>query len=149
MSRAPATRPADPSPTPAHDPIAPWCADTLALFAGALADVRFPDVDAASLAAGAAEVRRAQVEIEALERALDDARVAMQATHAGFVDRCHRALAYARVFATAQPEHEAAVTAVCAPLARPAAESTPRRRGRPPKDRATVELLPDDAIAAQ
>lgn len=134
---------------PQHDPIAPWCADVLGLFAGPLVEVRFPDVESATLESAADEVRRAQLEAEALERALDEARGRTLEANAALADRCTRALAYARVFATAQPELEAAVAAVRARTERPSAELAPKKRGRPRKDSATVELLPDDALAAQ
>ena len=149
MSRSASAKPRDTSPTPTHDPVAPWCAEVLSLFAGPLGEVRFPDIDAAVLDASADAVRLAQLEVESLERALDEARV--RTRDAGIVlgDLCGRALAYARVFASAQPELQAALASVRTPSERPSLELAPRKRGRPRKDSATATLLPEDAAAAQ
>jgi hypothetical protein len=150
MSRSVPTKPRDTHPIPAHDPVAPWCADVLGLFSGPLGEVRFPDVDQAILESGVEAVRRAQLEVESLEHALDEARVRTRDANLVLADLCGRALAYARVFASAQPELQPALAAVRTPSDRASHELAPRKRGRPRKDSATATLLPDDAaVAAQ
>jgi hypothetical protein len=144
MSRTPSKS----RPEPQHDPVAPWCGDVLRLFAGSLAAVRFPDVDEATLVAAADALRAAQVEIERLERELDEARGRLREQNTAFAEQCGRALAYARVYASTQPELQPEVEAV-RPVATRTSEPEPKRRGRPRKDVATVELLPDDVAAAQ
>lgn len=135
-------------PEPQHDPVAPWCSDVLRLFAGPLAPVRFPDVDEPTLLANAETIRVAQVEIERLERELDDSRARLREANAGFAELCSRALAYARVYALGQPELQTELDAV-RPVAVRSSEPEPKRRGRPRKDVATAELIPDDAAAAE
>ena len=149
MTRATPIKPCEAMLSPTHDPVAPWCADVLTLFAGALGDVQFPDVDGPTLEGAAQTVRGAQLETESLERALDEARARTHTANAEFAELCGRALAYARVFASTQPELEAALATVRTRSDKPLAELAQKKRGRPRKDRATVELLPDDAIAAQ
>jgi len=59
---------------PERDPVSPFCHDVLDVFRGPLADVRFPDVDRADLEAREGATVSAQLEVEALERALEAAR---------------------------------------------------------------------------
>lgn len=136
-------------PNPLYDPIAPWCADVLALFTGMLGDVRFPDVDAKILGGAAEAVRSAQLEVEALERALELARTKARDTNAALADLCTRGLAYARVFSSANPELAAAIDGIRNPTERTGPELAPKKRGRPRKDSSTVALLPDESAAAQ
>src|SRR5688500_5006186 len=68
MSRSTAAKPRETAPSPARDPVAPWCADVLGLFVGPLQEVRFPDVDGTILEQSAEAVRAGQLEIESLER---------------------------------------------------------------------------------
>jgi hypothetical protein len=63
---------------PVRDPIPAFVHGVLGLFGGPLADVRFPDIDRASLEALAQGCCDAQLELEALEAALESARA-----HAG------------------------------------------------------------------
>jgi hypothetical protein len=132
---------------PVHDPIAPWCADVIGLFAGPLGEVRFPDVDATILASAAEAVHAAQCEVESLEHALELARTRTRDSNAALAELCSRGLAYARVFSSAQPELAAAIEGMRIPNERPGPELAPRKRGRPRKDAATVALLPDDDAA--
>ncbi len=153
MSRpSPIPKTAPTAGTPTHDPVAPWCAQIVALFGGPLEAVRFPDIDATALAAATEAVRQAQLEVEALERALDEARGQTQAANGLCAELCTRALAYARVFATDKPELAAEIATVSVPAASnrasAVADQAPRRRGRPRKDSITVALLPDDAASA-
>lgn len=150
---------------PARDPVTPFCHEVLSLFHGALADVRFPDVDREGLDALAATACDAQREVESLEAALEAARARALDAQASLTDRASRALAYARVFAAGQPALEEIIAAVRAPAARSAGrtplrepllresdrqgeepregspDETPRRRGRSRREHAGA-LLP-------
>jgi hypothetical protein len=87
------------SPTPQRDPVPSLAHEVIALFADALADVRFPELDRERLEQLAAAARAAQLELERVEDALlqAQARVAEQA--AVLLAGAERGLAYARVFA--------------------------------------------------
>ncbi len=91
---------------PERDPLSALGHEVLSLFRGPLADVRFPELDRASLDAAADDALAAQVEVEATERALEDARNRAREASASFGRSVARALAYARVFAQGQPELE-------------------------------------------
>lgn len=146
------------SARPDRDPLTPFGHEMLALFAGPLADVRFPDLDRSTLQASADEAVRAQLEVESMERALDDARSRAREASAAFVSATTRALAYARVFATGQPALEAVLAT--SPVLASSTPTHPRdardgktegekkRRGRPRKDASTAELLPMGAARA-
>jgi hypothetical protein len=114
----------------------------LDLFATSLADVRFADVDGPSLARCAAEVETA-AQAEAIARsALDAAHVALQEKQEALLQRAHRALAYARVYAESDPTLAASLEAIGLPRAArratageslvlsTASETAPRPRGR-------------------
>lgn len=116
----------------------------LDLFEGPLREVRFPDVDRASLAAAADDARVAEDAVAAAEEALARARTSRDDKQRAFVQHAERAFAYARVFGDDQPELRAALDELAprAPARRaPRAGReevsevqeplTPTRRGRP------------------
>ena len=119
-----------------------------------LADVRFADVDAQTLARVAADVESAALVVAEAQAALDGARAALQDRQDTLLQHAQRALAYARVYAESDAIMSARLDAIALPkLARRArgeggealvlsAEPQPaaRRRGRPRKE--------DDARAA-
>jgi hypothetical protein len=121
------------------DPTPALCADVLALFAGPLAEVRFPDLDRASLETEATALLRAQHEVEALERSLDLARGRTRDAVAQLTAASQRALAYARVFAMGQPALEEALADVRTSDS-PRAEAAPKKR-KPRKENGTGDLL--------
>ncbi len=134
----------DEPPAPQRDPLSAASRGALALFDGPLADVRFPGLDREILRDAAAAVLRAQLEVEALERALDEARARTldAATQLGHV--VDRALDYARVYGRGDAELSAQIDAVAASAQpRGAPQQAPRKRGRPRRDAATAELLPN------
>ena len=146
---------------PERDPVSPFGHEILALFLGPLAGVRFPDVDGEILDRCADDAYAAQIEVEAAERALEEARARTRDATAVFLASATRALAYARVFAAGQPVLEAALAApgLAAPgpavssadqaRANPARlERETRRRGRPKKDLTTRDLLPMGSASA-
>lgn len=114
------------------DPTPPLGHDVLALFRGPFAEVRFPDVDRASLEADARALLLRQAEAEALERDLERARHDTREAAAVLSASAARALAYAKVFAMGQPQLEEALRTVRAGQADPTAErGLKKRRGRP------------------
>src|SRR5579885_1314657 len=71
----------------------------LELFATSLVDVRFADVDAATLARLASAVETAAASVGTAQAALDAAREALQERQDALLHHAQRALAYARVYA--------------------------------------------------
>lgn len=141
-----------PDPLRVPDPIPAPIQALLALFEGELAAVKFPDVDREILGKDAARVREAASEVARAEAALEDARRAHLESMDILVQRCQRALAYARVFAEGNPAVAAKLEALSppgrsarrprveAPAAAPAGEAqesaeppAPKRRGRAAK----------------
>ncbi|MBM4282613.1 MAG: hypothetical protein FJ137_18295 [Deltaproteobacteria bacterium] len=142
--------------TGVDDPLGVPLRDVLALFADELADVRFPDVDDATLRAAAAAVADAHVEVRRLEGALHDARRALDEAHDALLLRAQRGVAYARVFADGDAALLARLDAIALPRGRgPRASSSgqastpptepPRRRRRAPPAETLFSSPPDDA----
>src|ERR1700722_4150067 len=71
----------------------------LDLFTTSLADVRFADVDGATLARCGSEVEGSAKSVAAAQAALDAARAELHEKQEVLLQRAQRALAYARVFA--------------------------------------------------
>lgn len=119
------------------DPIPAELRAALALFAGPLARLSFPDVDAARLEEHADAVRAAAAELAAARAAVDAAQRCLEDRTARLAATARRGLAYARIYADAHPEQGELREAVAAAEAArpPAAPATPPapRRGRPPK----------------
>jgi hypothetical protein len=125
----------------------------LALFATRLAEVRFPDVDGASLTRAAEQVSEAARALADAEAAVEASRATLRHQQEELLRVAHRALAYARVYGSADEQLSRDLEAISLPrparVPRPAragqeleAESTavaaneaapPRRRGRPRK----------------
>jgi multidrug efflux pump subunit AcrA (membrane-fusion protein) len=123
-------------------------AELIALFAGPLSSVRFPDVDHATLVELAALVDRAQADVDEARARLSAAESALEARRSDLVARAHRAKAYARVYAEGDVELQATLDRLTLPkvgaplLAREGhaaqprpADTEPKRRGRPRKVR--------------
>ena len=89
----------------------------LDLFSTHLADVRFGDVDAPSLARLAADVQAAAEVTTAAQIALDSARIALHESQEALLLHAQRALAYARVYAEADESLSAHLEAVTLPRA--------------------------------
>ncbi|MBX7083317.1 MAG: hypothetical protein K1X88_29185 [Nannocystaceae bacterium] len=138
----------DELPTPLRDPLSIATRGALALFDGPLADVRFPGLDRDTLRDAAAAVLRAQLEVEALERTLDEARARTLDAATQLGQLVDRALDYAKVYSRGDAELSSRIDAVAASAQpRGTPMQAPRKRGRPRRDAATAELLPspDDA----
>jgi hypothetical protein len=93
-----------PAPTAKLDPTPAFPREVLALFREELADVHFPGCDLAVLEEAEESVLAAQIEVERIEAELEAARIARAAQLAELETKAERALAYARVFASAHPE---------------------------------------------
>jgi hypothetical protein len=113
--------------------LSPLTREVLELYASELSDVRFPDLDLASLRALAGEVHAAQEEVDRLEAEVRDARERMNERSAALHAQAERALSYARIYAEGNPKLGELVAAIRAPRGeQPAA--TPKKRGRPRKE---------------
>ena len=143
----------------------------LALFSSRLADVRFPDVDGASLARLAEQTHDARMALATAEAMVETANAALRDHQDELLRTAQRALAYARVYASADEGLARELDAIVLPrVARRArAESgdgeprtpasgeidvavpAPKRRGRPRKsDVAALSLdLPATSSAAE
>ena len=120
----------------------------VALFAGPLVGVRFPDVDGETLSASARDTRQAEAKVEGLRAQLEDARRILDEEEAKLEARIDRALAYLRVYADGNPALLAEVEAVTEQARPQLSTSAPRRRGRPPKV-SEVLALEESAPAPQ
>lgn len=107
--------------------------EILELYASALPEVTFPDLDLASLHVAAEQLRAAQDEVDRLESEVRDARELVSSASAALDARAERALAYARIYAEGKPELQAAVSAIRSSSAHDGEGATTKRRGRPRK----------------
>jgi hypothetical protein len=134
----------------------------LDLFATTLADVRFADVDADTLARIAADVHAASAVVASAQAALDAARATMHERQDALLQHAQRALAYARVYAESDDALSAQLEAIALPRgARRAREAggaalilsvdpppASRPRGRPRKATAAMEPMLDHVALA-
>jgi len=100
---------------PAENPVSPAAQSVLELYASELAELRFPDVDRETLAAAAARVVADAESLAAAEAALSAAREVLQDSQEALLGKCHRALAYARIFAEDNPELTQRIEAIALP----------------------------------
>jgi hypothetical protein len=126
----------------------------LDLFVTCLADVRFADVDAATLARAASEVEAAAERLAAAQVTLDAASSTLKDRQEALLQQAHRALAYARVYAESDEALSAQLLAISLPRQprRPASDALvlsndpqPVRRERVARPR---KAAADDADAA-
>jgi hypothetical protein len=147
------------------DPISPALQDLLKLFGQELATVKFPDIDRAVLEEAAARVKEKAAEVALALAKLEAARQALYESQEALLQKGQRALSYARIFAEEDAELAAKLDGISLPrpvrkapradgaaavLDAPAAqsdESSPRRRGRPPKARTSAPLFAEGASA--
>ena len=147
--------------TPFDSPIPLPLQGLLDLFASDLKAVKFPDVDLAVLEEAAETVRERALVVARAEAALETARAVLGESQEALLAKGQRALAYARVYAEERGDLAARLDALALPrLPRksgkpepqseemPLAESAPRRRGRPPKAKASAPLFSEDAAPA-
>lgn len=125
------------------DPVGPFARAVLELFREDLRKVRFPDLDAESLASAAEELRAAQLEVECVEQALSAAREVVRERERQLNAQAARGLSYARVFASENLPLSARITQIdlLASDGAAAASSVGKKRGRPRKESAGGELF--------
>jgi hypothetical protein len=127
---------------PASDSIPLIAQEVISLYAEAMPDVRFPDLDLEVLEKTATELRTALLSVERATAELAAARSAAQQQSALLEARTARALSYARVFA----EGDALLTERIVALGRStsatvAQSAPPKKRGRPKKNAAADTSL--------
>jgi hypothetical protein len=127
-----------------HESIPGFAREVIALFAGPLAEVRFPDLDGATLERHAALVEAAHAEVVRIEEELAEARASVSEQAQALTAVAQRALAYARIYTEGKPELEAKVAAVCERKPSVPAEA-PRRRGRPKRSESDSGLFDMEA----
>jgi ElaB/YqjD/DUF883 family membrane-anchored ribosome-binding protein len=128
--------------------------DVLDLFATELAPMKFGDLEATVLSAAADEVTDAAATVSRAEAALEAARAVLAEKQEALLQKTHRALAYARVYAEDDPALESRVERISLPRsarrsgrvesneAAPApAAPAAVRRGRPRKADLNGQLL--------
>ncbi len=137
-----------------NDPISPSMRTLLEVFSTDLSEVKFPDVDSEILEEAAAKVRAQAEAVARAQAALEAARQALADGQDALLQKGQRALAYARVFAEEDIDLSMKVEAITLPKrgARSEAvtetasqndDTSPRRRGRPPKSRPSAPLFAD------
>jgi hypothetical protein len=139
----------EPAPTrerePAHDPTPALARQVIELYAEALRDVRFPDLDLALLEEAREALLASQLEVERSEAQLQAARVELEAKSAALQSKAERALAYARVFALGDETLSARLSELGSrkkPLTLIEGGPAPvKRRGRSPKAAPETELF--------
>lgn len=119
--------------------ISPPIQALLELFDTALSDVRFADLDAAALAALAAQVNAAAEGVAAKQAALEEANASLLERQNVLLQQAQRALAYARVYAENDFELRAKLDAIALPRA-------PRR---PRADPSSPSAEPERAAKAE
>ncbi|HEX5659419.1 MAG TPA: hypothetical protein VFX59_19625 [Polyangiales bacterium] len=122
------------------DALTPFSREVLELYASDLAEVRFPDLDLKALHAQAAEVDEAQHAVDDLEAQLLEARQRVSERNAALKTRAERALAYARIYAEGNHALSERIDAI-----RGTPASAPKKRGRPSKSSAQLDVLDNAA----
>jgi hypothetical protein len=144
-----------------NEPISPALRALLEVFSGELSGVKFPEVDEEVLEEAAARVREKAEAVARAQAALEAARQALAESQEVLLQKGQRALAYARVFAEDDAELSQkledihlprpvrkgarAEGGVAAETLVQGEEAAPRRRGRPPKARASAPLFSEGA----
>ncbi len=121
------------SPVSSADPIPPFSRKVIALFAEQLREVRFPDLDVSVLEAQAGALLDTRHALDAVlaEAELLQQKLAEQAS--ALETQSGRALSYARIYAEGDRVLEASVAEIESLRSPKSPDSTPRKRGRPPK----------------
>lgn len=132
------------------------------LFETTFADVRFADIDTKTLARAAAEVQEVATVVASAQAALDSARGALQERQDALLERVHRAIAYARVYAENNEGLLQRLNAITLPrparrtrpnddaaLVLSAMQPSPRPRGRPRKPAAAEQMRVADMPTAE
>jgi phage-related tail protein len=121
------------------------------VFAKQLANISFPDIDAAALRRQADELRSEAKTVARARAALDTALETFVTRLARLTETAARAVAYARIYSVAHPEQQALAVAISALSASAATTDScmavqGKRRGRPA--RRSAELFDATASAS-
>lgn len=132
-----------------HDPTPVFARQVIGLYRDeALAEARFPDLDLEILHVAEQALLAAQLEVERCEAQLESARTARDRVLEQLEVKVERALAYARVFATGNPELTARLADLGRKKATPTSErAPPAKRGRPKKLGNGAELFATAPLA--
>lgn len=103
----------------------------LDLFEGPLAEVRFPDVDRASLREVEREVEQRRAELQQALETVQAARATLEQAQAALLEQARRAHAYASVFAS----DDESLAAKLQQIKLDERALAPKKRGRPAKDK--------------
>jgi hypothetical protein len=132
--------------TPARDPVSEPVAALIDVFGANAAALCFPEVDHAALEALAAELRQAAVEVERQERALHQARQALDERRDALRARAERGLAYARIYAEDDEALREQLEGIdLGGNAQPAAKRTTKRHP-PRRSRRTAPAAADESV---
>lgn len=114
--------------------IQPAIQELLEIFETELADVRFPDIDAALLARAMDQTSAAAEALLQAEASVAAARQALADSQDALLIKCHRAVSYLRIYAEEMPALQARLDAVVLPKPRrlaaqegEASRTSPRR----------------------
>jgi len=124
--------------------LSPSVAQVLELFAEDLDGVAFPDIDREILQAACERLGGAQALVAERQAALDAARAEVEAERAALHKLAERALGYARIFASDDPELLERVEAIAPPGGRPK-KRRKRKAKKKPADENQLALAKDDA----
>jgi hypothetical protein len=125
----------------AGDSIPPFAQEVINLYAEAMPEVRFPDLDLEVLENTANELRTALLSVERATAELEAARAAAQQQSELLEARTARALSYARVFAEGNALLTERIVALGRSSATVAPSAPPKKRGRPRKNTTTDTSL--------
>jgi len=101
--------------TTMSDPIPRPVQEVLELFDTELASLKFGDLEPATLVGAADEVRLMAASVARAQAELDAARASLSDKLEALLQKAHRALAYARVYAEGQPELASRIEAIALP----------------------------------
>lgn len=131
--------------TPARDPISEPVAAVIEVFGAHPTTLCFPEVDHPTLEGLAGELRQAAVEVERCERALQQARGALDERRDALRARAERGLAYARIYAEDDDALRERLEAIdLAAAAQPA--KRPAKRNPPRRSRRTKPAVADESV---
>lgn len=130
--------------------------ELLALYRGELAGVSFPGADLSVLEEAVERARSTGAALSAALAQVEQARQSLDQARTELLQKCQRALAYARVFAEDAPELAKRLDSFSLPLSSSSGPglntggppAAPRRRGRPPKSLTAVPLFPTNDSGA-
>ena len=123
-----------PKSPPSQDPTPMFARQVIELYADALSEVRFPDLDLDTLRSARDELQSAQLQLDAIESEMQRSRSAVEAQAVALDALADRALAYARVYAGQDGALATRIADMGRKRAAPASSgAAPKRRGRAPK----------------